>query len=118
MCQHIEDKYISFGRILKLENRGYEHIGAGNGRLNIGQNTSKSDQYKAIRYVTHFPVGSETGKDRYSTILEIRVLQLDDLAKERSKHNHASTNLMFKEERLNVLSQLFHLNYILNFMML
>ena len=90
VCQHIEDKYISFGRILKLENRGYEHIGAGNGRLNIGQNTSKSDQYKAIRYVTHFPVGSETGKDRYSTILEIRVLQLDDLAKERSKHNHAS----------------------------
>jgi len=90
ITDHIKHNFMSFGRAFKLENRGYEHIDPSQSSQNLRPNLAKSDHYKSIRPVIHFPVRSATTKYIYYTLLEIRILHVDDLAKEKSQNSHAS----------------------------
>ena len=90
VSKHIETNYTSFGRELKIENRGYEHIVSTSTSSTVKKNLSKSNDYKSLRYVLKIPIRSEKGQKPHAREVEIRILHLDDLGKERSQYHHAS----------------------------
>lgn len=92
--RHVEANLMSFGRMIKTENRYDEGIRSGT--FYVGENDSKSDEYKTLRYVIDIPVPEENpprpGKKSktYLATLELRVLLLEDFCKERSENNDGS----------------------------
>ncbi len=90
IANHIKHNFMSFGKTFKSENKGWEHIDTSQSSQNLRPNLAKSDHYKSIRPVIHFTVRSATTRYIYNTLLEMRILHIDDLAKEKSQNNDAS----------------------------
>ncbi|MBI4975374.1 hypothetical protein HZC20_01730, partial [Candidatus Peregrinibacteria bacterium] len=86
--QYLEDNYFGFATTLKRENRYGEFVAVET--IDVADNKSKSDEYKALRYVAEIPISSETKKEIYIVPVEIRILLEEDLAKERSNYHDAS----------------------------
>lgn len=86
--QQIEDEYISFGRTLKRENRYGEFVKVGS--FKVLESANKSAEYKTLRYVVDVPIEDEAGVRTYMAPIEIRVMLVEDLLKERSEFNDAS----------------------------
>jgi hypothetical protein len=93
---HLEMNHISFGRVLKKEDKysdSFEY------KTTVNQHTS--NEYKTLRYVVDVPIRSmdRDKKHNYLVPIEIRVLTKSDLAKERSEHNNAS-HKQYEKRRL------------------
>ena len=86
--KELESNYISFGRSLKRENRYGKFVRVKT--YNTAKNASKSDEYRALRYVVDVPIKDTSDSVDYFAPIEIRVLMTEDLLKERSKYHPAS----------------------------
>lgn len=97
--EKLENRYVSFGRNLRRENRYGQFVRVST--FNTTTNSYKSDEYRTLRYVVDVPIQDETGGHMYLAPIEIRVLLREDLAKEKSSSNDAS-HINYESKRARV----------------
>lgn len=86
---HIEREYLSFGQILKFENR-YDQTFTREYATDQYDNPSKDGSYRCLRYVAYMPIPSSDGTHSYFAPIEMRIMLIEDAAMEKSNHHKAS----------------------------
>ncbi len=94
----LANNHISFGRVIKTENRYGNIVRVSS--LNVSKNRSKASDYRALRYVVEVPIQDEAGNRTYLAPVEIRIMMLEDLCKEKSDHHRAS-HKKYEKRRLH-----------------
>lgn len=98
--EYIESDYLSFGQVIKTENRYYGFVRVRT-TANVHKNVASSGEYNALRYVVDMPIRSRDGDDIYLAPIEIRVLFVEDYLKEKS-HHHPASHEKYELERAKI----------------
>ena len=94
----IESKFLAYGRVISIKNNLGDVVEIKT--KNASYNSSSSSEYRSVKYVVEMSIYDDQIQREVITTLEIRILLLEDLIKEKSDFHHASHKI-YESRRLS-----------------
>jgi hypothetical protein len=93
----IQKDFLAYGKVLSIENKMGDLIKLRT--KNVSINSSSSNEYRSIHYVVEMVIYDPETQRELITTIEVRVILIDDLVKEKSLF-HAASHQIYEKIRL------------------